>query len=349
MNETPHYYSITPANVRYDNRLPANAKLLYGELTALCNKEGYCWAGNAYFANLYGKNERSIINWINALKDAGYITVTFTYVSGTREIERRHIRIAAAEVPEVMKISSGGGENNFRGYGKNFPRVVKIASEGGEKKCADNITNNTKRATTTTTTEPECQKPVGGKELQDCPENSKSVVAAPYILKTEELKAIFSEIDENLVFDPEFYDKIGAYLTDSGLDGRYFQWLYEQCKLKSPKSLTGLYYKLFFAPNLADLFKIQYKPKVPSPVVLIVCPVCAMSHDQNDEKCPECGFEKHKCNDTEAIEQAKWYYALPPDKKEAYNREMEAVYETKVDFRIWLEKSKEIQRKYGLN
>jgi hypothetical protein len=148
MNETPHYYAIIPASVRYDRRIPANAKLLYGEITALCNKEGYCWAGNAYFASLYEKNERSVINWINALRDAGYIIVSFTYVAGTKEIERRIIRLAEAAVGEVVKKapgSPGGGEESFTTPRKNIPGVVKIFSEGGEKNCVDNITINNKR------------------------------------------------------------------------------------------------------------------------------------------------------------------------------------------------------------
>ena len=49
----PNYYAIIPAKVRYDKNLKPAEKILYGELTALSNKNGYCHAKNRYFANLY--------------------------------------------------------------------------------------------------------------------------------------------------------------------------------------------------------------------------------------------------------------------------------------------------------
>ena len=67
------YYAIIPASVRYDEDLPAAAKLLYGEITALCNEKGYCWASNKYFAALYKCEIRSIRRWINILIDKEYI------------------------------------------------------------------------------------------------------------------------------------------------------------------------------------------------------------------------------------------------------------------------------------
>jgi DNA-binding transcriptional ArsR family regulator len=82
-------YAIIPANVRYDKDLTANAKLLYGEITALSSESGSCWATNQYFAELYGVSKRSITNWINLLKDKGYITVKNIYKDGTKEIEKR--------------------------------------------------------------------------------------------------------------------------------------------------------------------------------------------------------------------------------------------------------------------
>ena len=48
---TPNYFGILPANVRYDKRLKPMEKILYTEITALANKKGYCYATNSYFAS----------------------------------------------------------------------------------------------------------------------------------------------------------------------------------------------------------------------------------------------------------------------------------------------------------
>jgi len=74
----PSFYAIIPADVRYCKALPPSAKLLYGELTALAKKKGYCWASNAYFADLYEVEERQIKRWLEALKVEGFIHVEIT-------------------------------------------------------------------------------------------------------------------------------------------------------------------------------------------------------------------------------------------------------------------------------
>ena len=53
--------------------LKGNEKLLYGEITALSNREGYCTATNTYFSKLYGKHKDTIQEWISKLKRKGYI------------------------------------------------------------------------------------------------------------------------------------------------------------------------------------------------------------------------------------------------------------------------------------
>jgi len=72
--DKPNYYAIIPAEVRYSNLKP-NAKLLYGEITALSGKLGYCYATNNYFAELYGVSKNTISSWISDLKKLGFINV----------------------------------------------------------------------------------------------------------------------------------------------------------------------------------------------------------------------------------------------------------------------------------
>lgn len=71
--ERPGYYAIIPADVRYDDRIPANAKLLYGEISALIGKDGFCYASNQYFARLYGMADDTITRLFSKLEKAGYI------------------------------------------------------------------------------------------------------------------------------------------------------------------------------------------------------------------------------------------------------------------------------------
>lgn len=77
MNEEikSNYYAIIPATVRYDENLKPAEKLLYGEITALANKCGYCFAQNRYFAELYNVTIGTVSKWISHLQKLGYINV----------------------------------------------------------------------------------------------------------------------------------------------------------------------------------------------------------------------------------------------------------------------------------
>lgn len=102
MAEQKSYYAIIPANVRYDKDLTPNAKLLYGEITALCNERGYCWSENSYFAELYGVSNTSISKWINLLVQKGYLSSEITYKEGTKQIDKRYLRIVAYPIEEKL-------------------------------------------------------------------------------------------------------------------------------------------------------------------------------------------------------------------------------------------------------
>lgn len=111
--ENKGYFAVIPANVRYAE-IPNGAKLLFGEITALCNDKGYCWATNSYFANLYGVDARTIIRWINALEDNEFIERDTIYKPNSKEIDKRIIRLGG-----VTKMSLGGDKNVTTPHDKN--------------------------------------------------------------------------------------------------------------------------------------------------------------------------------------------------------------------------------------
>ena len=100
--EKPSYFAILTADVRYDKTLKPLARLLYAEITALCNKEGYCWSSNQYFADLYEVDPKTVSNWIGQLKTKGYITVQLEYKEGTKQVLKRYIRINKGGMDEIM-------------------------------------------------------------------------------------------------------------------------------------------------------------------------------------------------------------------------------------------------------
>ena len=92
--ERPGYYGILPASIRYDKKLKPMEKIMYSELTALSNKNGYCNATNSYFAELYEVSKNTVSLWISDLEKAGYIKTKLIYEAGTKIIKERRIYIS---------------------------------------------------------------------------------------------------------------------------------------------------------------------------------------------------------------------------------------------------------------
>ena len=115
--EHPSYYSILTADVRYDKRLKPNEKLLFSEITALSNKRGYCNASNNYFAQLYDVTTVTASNWVNHLKDRGYIDVEMIYDG--KQIKERRIFVNSNPIKENFNTPKEKVEdpikNNFKG------------------------------------------------------------------------------------------------------------------------------------------------------------------------------------------------------------------------------------------
>lgn len=84
-------WAILPAAVRYDRKLPANAKLIYAEIAAKINEEGYCFASNAFFAERFGLKEDTVSGLVRRLADAGYIIIDLDSSRQNRDKRRIYL------------------------------------------------------------------------------------------------------------------------------------------------------------------------------------------------------------------------------------------------------------------
>ena len=89
----PNYYAVIPADVRYNKKLSPNSKLLYAEITALCNMNGKCTASTEYFCRLYEVSRVSIQKWLKILEDNNYIKRVNIYKPYSKQIEARVITL----------------------------------------------------------------------------------------------------------------------------------------------------------------------------------------------------------------------------------------------------------------
>lgn len=143
--EQKNYYAIIPANVRYDKNLKDKAKLLYGEITALCNEKGYCWANNEYFANLYGISKTTVSLLIKNLIDNGYIYSEIIYKDGTKEILNRYLSIVKypikeklnTPIKEKLKDNNTVINNTINNLYKNSKKFVPPTLEEIENYCKE--------------------------------------------------------------------------------------------------------------------------------------------------------------------------------------------------------------------
>lgn len=93
------YYIVVTNSVYSDKTLQDGAKLLYGLILSLSQKDGYCYAENSYLAETLNKETRTIQLYLSALKRKQYIYVK-VLKSGLRMITTQDTRVKIAPAPK---------------------------------------------------------------------------------------------------------------------------------------------------------------------------------------------------------------------------------------------------------
>jgi DNA-binding MarR family transcriptional regulator len=137
--EKPNFFSILPATVRYNPNLRASSKLLFSEITALTQKEGFSFASNGYYSKVFNVSISSISAWIKELEEENLIRVEFDRKG--KQIIRRRIYVNLNSDP--AKVFRNLGE----GIQKSGGGVFRNLGEGYSEISTDNNTsksNNTR-------------------------------------------------------------------------------------------------------------------------------------------------------------------------------------------------------------
>jgi|TARA_R100001594_G_scaffold143613_1_gene191780 hypothetical protein len=111
--DKPNYYAVIPADVRYSKKLTPNAKLLYAEITALCNMNGKCTASTEYFSKLYEVSRVSIQKWLKILESNNHIKRVNIYKQGSKEILTRVITLVNNPCKEKLIDNTNININNI--------------------------------------------------------------------------------------------------------------------------------------------------------------------------------------------------------------------------------------------
>ena len=90
MEQLASYYMVIPAKV-WNTKINPQAILLYGHISVLSTKEGFCWSTNSYFEKALGVSEATISRCLATLETIGVIRRELIYAPGTKHVQERKI------------------------------------------------------------------------------------------------------------------------------------------------------------------------------------------------------------------------------------------------------------------
>ena len=136
MEQKPTYYGILTADVRYHDKLSPFEKLLYSDITALTNKNGYCNASNKYFSKVFNKSISTISRAISNLSDNNIIESILIRDNNNEIVQRKIYLKQTVRIPM--------GENEYTPMFKNDDRGIRKNDQYNNTSNINNINKNIK-------------------------------------------------------------------------------------------------------------------------------------------------------------------------------------------------------------
>ena len=124
MKKTRSFYYVVPDAVMFCEGLTDKSRLIYGLITGLCTENGYCWANNNYFAELFKVSTETISRSISLLEKHGFVEVIVEAEKGnSRKIyltesgiipNNKNIKRSQQKHQEVLTKTSRGLDENVK-------------------------------------------------------------------------------------------------------------------------------------------------------------------------------------------------------------------------------------------
>lgn len=125
------YFIVLTTDVLYDKRLNDFQKILFGAVSGLCRKRGYCWAPNSHFEKELNKSESVVSQGISKLVELGYLNREIILkkkydkdgkIIQTKQVAFRKLTVA---LNNAKKVDDGRGmpENEYTPMPENEQQI----------------------------------------------------------------------------------------------------------------------------------------------------------------------------------------------------------------------------------
>lgn len=137
-----------PERLYLTREFTPNEKFLLIEIYSLTKKKNReCFANNKHFADFVGLKENTVQKMMLKFENAGYIKRNYEYREGTKEIDRRTIKLTQKFYDDFINenenadSSADGMENNQEGYGMESTYPIDKNPQGNGLKVGDKYNN----------------------------------------------------------------------------------------------------------------------------------------------------------------------------------------------------------------
>ena len=154
------YYMVIPSKI-WDSKLDAKSILMYGHITVLANKGGFCYANNKYFERVLDISTSTVVRKLNELESLNFIKRSIIYDDDNKTVKERRIYLNTGSImdehrpiitDENRAIVTSEQDNTTRNNNSSYNNDNTMSTFGKNEKENDRLLSATLPSGITTAT-----------------------------------------------------------------------------------------------------------------------------------------------------------------------------------------------------